>query len=138
MQKLREVREKHKIKSFEWNPVPMTMAEIIRGKRMIRKKKVRKRIVRPAKIKSVDQRVNKLEEKMSANYELIAIITIGVTIIGFMWNLHRDMSNLRSDLTRDISSLRSEVTRQIADLRERMARLEGLFEGFTGRKKSQK
>ena len=33
MQKLREVREKHKIKSFQWNPVPMTMAEIIRGKR---------------------------------------------------------------------------------------------------------
>ena len=33
MQKLREVREKHKIKSFQWNPAPMTMAEIIRGKR---------------------------------------------------------------------------------------------------------
>ena len=82
---------------------------------------------------------------MSANYELIAIITIGVTIIGFMWNLHRDMLNLRSDVTRDLSnlrsdlsSLRSEVTRQIADLRERMARLEGLFEGFTGRKEPQK
>ena len=71
---------------------------------------------------------------MSANYELVAIITIGVTIIGFMWNLHRDMSNLY----RDISNLRSDVTRQIADLRERMARLEGLFEGFTGRKEQQK
>ena len=32
-EKMREVREKHKIKSFEWNPVSMTMAEIIRGKR---------------------------------------------------------------------------------------------------------
>ena len=31
--KMREVREKHKIKSFEWNPVSMTMGEIIRGKR---------------------------------------------------------------------------------------------------------
>ena len=75
---------------------------------------------------------------MNANYELIAIITIGVTLIGFMWNLHRDMLNLRIDVTRDISDLRSDVTRQIADLRERMARLEGLFEGFTGRKEPQK
>lgn len=39
--------------------------------------------------------------------ELIAIITAAVAIIGFLWNLHRD----------------------VADLRERMARLEGLFEG---------
>ena len=43
--------------------------------------------------------------------ELIAIITASVAIIGFLWNLHRD----------------------VADLRERMARLEGLFEGFTRR-----
>lgn len=48
---------------------------------------------------------------MTANYELIAIITIGITIIGFMWNLHWDMSNLRNDVTRDLSNLRSEVTR---------------------------
>ena len=41
--------------------------------------------------------------------ELIAIITAAVAIIGFPWNLHRD----------------------VADLRERMVRLEGLFEGFT-------
>lgn len=40
-------------------------------------------------------------------------ITLGgiVAILVFLWNLHRDM----------------------ADLRERMARLEGLFEGFTGK-----
>ena len=46
--------------------------------------------------------------------ELIAIIVVGlsnVAIIGFLWTLHRD----------------------VADLRERMARLEGLFEGFTRR-----
>ena len=44
--------------------------------------------------------------------ELIAIIiTAAVAIIGFLWNLHRD----------------------VADLRGRMARLEGLFEGFTRR-----
>lgn len=40
-------------------------------------------------------------------------ITLGgiFGIIAFLWNLHRD----------------------IADLRERMARLEGLFDGFTKR-----
>ena len=43
--------------------------------------------------------------------ELIAIITAAVAIIGFLWSLHCD----------------------VADLRERMARLEGLLEGFTRR-----
>ena len=43
--------------------------------------------------------------------ELIAIITAAVAIIGLLWNLHRDVD----------------------DLRGRMARLEGLFEGFTRR-----
>ena len=38
-------------------------------------------------------------------------LLVGIAILGFLWNLHRD----------------------IADLRERMARLEGLFQGFTGR-----
>lgn len=37
-----------------------------------------------------------------------------IAVLAFLWSLHRD----------------------IADLRERMARLEGLFEGFTGRKET--
>ena len=48
----------------------------------------------------------------------IATVTVGTAILAFLWNLHRDMGNLHRD---------------IGDLRERMARLEGLFEGFTGR-----
>ena len=46
--------------------------------------------------------------------EFIAIIVVGLSNVaglGFLWGLHRD----------------------VADLRERMARLEGLFEGFTRR-----
>ena len=39
----------------------------------------------------------------------IATLTLGVAILAFLWNLHRN----------------------IAELRERMARLEDLFEGFT-------
>lgn len=44
-------------------------------------------------------------------------ITLGgvIAILAFLWSLNRDLRN------------------QMADLRERMARLEGLFEGFLGR-----
>ena len=53
-------------------------------------------------------------------------IAVGIAVIGFLWNLHRDIAGLH----RDIAGLHG----QFADLRERMARLEGLFEGFTGRR----
>ena len=43
--------------------------------------------------------------------DAIATVAVGVAILAFLWNLHRD----------------------VGDLRERMTRLEGLVEGFTGR-----
>lgn len=49
--------------------------------------------------------------------EFIAIVIVGLsnaTALGFLWSLSRD----------------------VGDLRERMARLEGLFEGFTRREGS--
>ena len=46
--------------------------------------------------------------------EFIAIIAAAAMILGFLWSLRRG----------------------VADLRERMARLEGLFEGFTRREPS--
>ena len=53
------------------------------------------------------------------NYELVTIIVTIVLALGsqslFLWSSLRD------------------IHRDIGDLRERMARLEGLFEGFTGR-----
>ena len=58
------------------------------------------------------------ENDMSA--ELIAILTVGValgaTMLATMRGLRVELGDLRSD---------------VGDLRERMARLEGLFEGFT-------
>ena len=50
------------------------------------------------------------------------ILVAAVAILGFLWNLQREM-RAQSERTH----------RDIADLRERMARLEGLFEGFTKR-----
>ena len=60
--------------------------------------------------------------------DVITIYTIliasVVAIVGFLWTLHRDVSNLRK-----------EVGQEIGDLRERMARMEGLLEGFVARPK---
>ena len=46
-------------------------------------------------------------------------------ILGFLWNLHRDLAGIHRDI--------NGIHRDMADLRERMARIEGLFEGFTRR-----
>ena len=66
--------------------------------------------------------------------ELIAIIGTGIAlatvILPGQYATRRDIAGLHRDIAglhRDIAGLH----RDIADLRERMARLEGLFEGFT-------
>ena len=81
-----------------------------------------------------------------------------VAILGFLWklhhevsNLHKDMAGLRKEVGRDMAGLRKEfgsdmadlrndvgkdfadVRKDTADLRERMARVEGLLKGFMGR-----
>ncbi len=48
---------------------------------------------------------------MPVSGETAIVIGLNLAVLGFGWNLHRDL----------------------ADLCERMARLEGLFEGFTRR-----
>ncbi|MYJ75751.1 MAG: hypothetical protein F4089_11900 [Gammaproteobacteria bacterium] len=54
--------------------------------------------------------------------ELIAVISVGVALAGLM------LTGLRA-VRVEMHDLRNDV----GDLRKRMARLEGLFEGFTGR-----
>ena len=61
--------------------------------------------------------------------ELIAILAVGVALGGAMLATMRGLSSGMSDLRSEMREVRSDV----GDLRERMARLEGLFEGFTGR-----
>ncbi len=61
-------------------------------------------------------------------------IALAATIVPGMRELRRDIGGLHRDiggLHRDIGGLH----RDIGELRERMARLEGLFQGFTGRGK---
>ena len=57
--------------------------------------------------------------------ELIAVIAVGVALAGLM------LTGLRG-VRMEVRDVRSDV----GDLRERMARLEGLFEGFAGRTRS--
>ena len=63
-------------------------------------------------------------------------IVSAVAILGFMWKLHQEVSDLHKDnaaLHKGMADLRQEFGRDTADLRERMARMEGLLEGFVGR-----
>ena len=66
--------------------------------------------------------------------ELIAILTVGValgaTMLATMRGLRVEMSDLRSEV-RDVRTEIRDVRSDVGELRERMARLEGLFEGFT-------
>ncbi len=69
----------------------------------------------------------------------IQIVSV-VAILGFLWklhhevsNLHKDNADLRKEVAKDMAAMRQEFGRDTADLRERMARVEGLLEGFVGR-----
>ena len=64
---------------------------------------------------------------------IVAILAVGVSLAGLIISGQRSTS-------RDLAGIRTEMTemrKDIADLRERMARLEGLLEGFTRREAAQ-
>ena len=61
---------------------------------------------------------------MKISPELIAIAILGVSLVSLGWKVSSD---IRQELKQEIHHVREDV----ADLRERMARLEGLFGGFT-------
>ena len=60
--------------------------------------------------------------------ELIAIIIVGVSLAAIIIPGQREMR-------REIAELRERMARLEIHLTERMAKLEGLFEGFTKREK---
>ena len=75
---------------------------------------------------------------MKISAELIAIAILGVSLVSLGWKVSSD---IRQELKQEIHHVRGDVDHvredvahvrgDVADLRERMARLEGLFEGFT-------
>ena len=66
---------------------------------------------------------------MNISPELIAIAILGVSLVSLGWKVFCIPETCAGSLLQ-IHLVREDV----ADLRERMARLEGLFEGFTRRR----
>ncbi len=75
---------------------------------------------------------------MNISAELVAIAILGVSLVSLGWKVSSD---IRRELKQEIHYVREDVAHvredvadvrgDVADVRERMARLEGLFEGFT-------
>ena len=68
---------------------------------------------------------------MTISAELVATAILGVSLVSLGWKVSSD---IRRELKQEIHYVREDVAdvrKDVADLRERMARLEGLFEGFT-------
>ncbi len=68
---------------------------------------------------------------MKISAELIAIGILGVALVSLGWKVSSD---IRQEFKLEIQHVREDVANvrgDVAGLRERMARLEGLFEGFT-------
>ena len=68
---------------------------------------------------------------MTISAELVATAILGVSLVSLGWKVSSD---IRHELKQEIHYVREDVAdvrKDVADLRERMARLEGLFEGFT-------
>ena len=67
---------------------------------------------------------------MNISAELVATAILGVSLVSLGWKVSSD---IRHELKQEIHYVREDVAdvrKDVADLRERMARLEGLFEGF--------
>ena len=73
---------------------------------------------------------------MTISAELIATGILGVSLVSLGWKVTADLRQEIHYVREEVSNVRqdvAEVRKDVADLRERMARLEGLFEGFTKR-----
>ena len=82
---------------------------------------------------------------MNISAELIAIGILGVALVSLGWKVSSDIrqefkleiQHVREDVANvrdDVANVRggvADLRGDVAGLRERMARLEGLFEGFT-------
>lgn len=62
--------------------------------------------------------------------EVVVFLCVGVAPGGMILYIARGLNELRRDAMRDIAGLRDNL----AELRESVARIEGLFEGYAGRR----
>ena len=62
--------------------------------------------------------------------EFWAILGVGAAVLGLGWRVYHRLDTRLDTLRDDMSRRFDAVSGDIADLRERMARLEGLFEGY--------
>ena len=67
--------------------------------------------------------------------ELIAIIIAAVSIVAIIVPGQRSLRSEIHELRRDIAGLGDRMSKLEIHLTERIARLEGLFEGFTKKEK---
>ena len=65
-------------------------------------------------------------ERVRVSPEMVGIVGGWLTVLVFVWTLGQDMSDLRTELKDDI-----------AHLNERMARVEGLLEGYIERSRAE-
>ena len=63
--------------------------------------------------------------------ELMAVIGAAIALAAVILSSQRAMRRGIGDMRQDMHQEIRKVQQDIGDLRERMARLEGLFEGFT-------
>ena len=63
---------------------------------------------------------------------MMTLLAVGVALAGLILNVARELREDVRDLRNDVRDLRNDF----GNLKERMARIEGLFEGFTGRSAS--
>ena len=73
---------------------------------------------------------------MTISAELIAIGILGVSLVSLGWKVTADLGQEIHYVREEVGNVRqdvAEVRKDVAGLRERMARLEGLFGGFTKR-----
>lgn len=66
---------------------------------------------------------------MNGRGQIFTIVAVGVSLGGLILNGQNTTNRAIEELRIEIAEIRSDI----ADLRDRMARLEGLFEGFTNR-----
>lgn len=68
--------------------------------------------------------------------ERIALATAVLVLLGMLLDLKSEIGDMRQELNSSIAASNQNLNGEIADLKERMARLEGLMDGFVQRKPS--